>query len=114
MAKKTDCQKCPLRKRCLRNPDTTPARQVHVFYGKKKGAGNPYIERMKKKVDSVLGRLIYSKRLGTVEPVFAHITSAMGLDRFTLRGKTKVNIQWMLFCLVHNMKKIHKFGFELA
>jgi hypothetical protein len=26
------------------------------------------------------------------------------LDRFTLRGKIKVNIQWMLYCMVHNIE----------
>jgi len=30
--------------------------------------------------------------------------------RFTLRGKKKVNIQWNLFCMVHNIGKIAKFG----
>jgi len=114
MAKKSDCKKCALKKRCLRNPDKTPARQVHIFYGKKKCAGNPFIERMKSKIDSVVGRQIYSKRLGIVEPVFAHITSALGLNRFTLRGKAKVNIQWLLFCVVHNMKKIHRYGLEFT
>jgi len=106
MGKKTECRRCSLRARCLRNPEKTQARQVHIFYGKQKNAGNPWIEKMKSKIDSIIGRQTYSKRLGTVEPVFAHITSSLGLDRFTLRGKRKVNIQWLLFCIVHNMKKI--------
>jgi hypothetical protein len=32
------------------------------------------------------------------------------LDRFTLRGKRKVNAQWNLFCIIHNMKKIQRYG----
>ena len=32
------------------------------------------------------------------------------MDRFTLRGRIKVNIQWMLYCLVHNIEKIGNFG----
>ena len=40
------------------------------------------------------GRAIYSKRIGTVEPVFANIRHALGLYRFTLRAKTKVDIQF--------------------
>ena len=28
-----------------------------------------------------------------------------GLDRFTLRGQKKVETQWKLFCLVHNIEK---------
>ncbi|WP_407929135.1 transposase [Desulfomarina profundi] len=44
------------------------------------------------------------------EPPFAHIRSIIGLDRFTLRSKKKVNIQWNLFCIIHNLKKVHAYG----
>ena len=47
---------------------------------------------------------------GVGEPPFAHIRSILGFDRFNLRGKIKVNIQWNLFCIVHNLKKIHHYG----
>ena len=65
-----------------------------------------YMERMKHKIDSPMGRHIYSKRLGTVEPVFGNLESNKGLKRFTLRGKEKVNAQWLLYCMVHNIEKI--------
>ena len=32
------------------------------------------------------------------------------MDRFTLRGKKKVNAQWQLFSLVHNIEKIASVG----
>jgi hypothetical protein len=51
------------------------------------------MDRMKAKIDSPMGRHIYSKRLGTVEPVFGNLESNKGLKRFTLRGKEKVNAQ---------------------
>ena len=54
-----------------------------------------YMERMKHKIDSPTGRHIYSKRLGTVEPVFGNLERNKGLKRFTLRGKEKVNAQWI-------------------
>ncbi|MBA4390309.1 MAG: hypothetical protein C0399_05170 [Syntrophus sp. (in: bacteria)] len=60
------------------------------------------------------GRLIYYRRLATVEPVFANIRSTLGLDRFTLRGKEKVNIQWLLYCTVHNLLKVHRYGYGNA
>jgi hypothetical protein len=56
------------------------------------------------------GRPTYSKRLGIVEPVFGNIRACKRMDRFTLRGKIKVNIQWMLYCLVHKIEKIINFG----
>jgi transposase len=66
--------------------------------------------KMRRKIDSIKGRLIYNRRLGTAEPPFAHIRSALGLDRFSLRGKRKVNTQWLLYCMVHNMTKAHRYG----
>jgi len=65
---------------------------------------------MKQKIDSHIGKLNYSKRIGTVEPVFANIRGTLGLNRFSLRGKIKVNCQWLLYSVVHNLKKIHRYG----
>ena len=61
---------------------------------------------MEAKVDSEKGRKIYPQRLAIVEPVFANITTQKRMDRFTLRSKIKVDIQWMLYCMVHNIEKI--------
>jgi hypothetical protein len=44
------------------------------------------------------------------EPVFANIRTHKRRDRFTLRGKVKVNIQWLLYCMVHNIEKITHYG----
>ena len=65
---------------------------------------------MKRKIDTENGRYQYSRRLGIVEPVFANITSAHRLKRFSLRTGRKVNTQWQLFCLVHNIGKLQRFG----
>jgi Transposase DDE domain len=45
-----------------------------------------------------------------VEPVFANICVQKHMNRFTLRSKLKVDVQWRLFALVHNIGKIHMFG----
>jgi hypothetical protein len=65
---------------------------------------------MKDKIDTPQGRAIYSRRLGTVEPVFANIGARKGMNRSTLRGTRKVNIQWKLYCIVHNLEKIGRYG----
>ncbi|MDK9706258.1 MAG: transposase [Desulforhopalus sp.] len=70
--------------------------------------------KMKQKIDSAKGRAIYGMRLAVGEPPFAHIRSALGLDSFTLRGKAKVNTQWNLFCIVHNLIKIFRYGVGFA
>jgi len=108
--RKTDCLACDQREKCLRYPDRTEARQVYFFQGSSEQAPETFTEKMKRKIDSIKGRLIYNKRLGTVEPVFGNIRTTLGLDRFSLRGKQKVNIQWILYCMVHNLLKVHRYG----
>ena len=61
---------------------------------------------MRGKIDSSFGKYIYSKRMQIIEPVFGNIRHNKGLQRFSFRGKTKVDIQWKLFAMVHNMGKI--------
>ena len=107
---KSACMPCKLRSQCLRNPTVTEIRQVAYFHGRSEKGKNTFTEKMKRKIDSAVGRFFYNKRLGTVEPVFANICSTIGLNRFTLRGKTKVSNQWLLYGMVHNIKKIHQFG----
>jgi hypothetical protein len=107
---KSACVPCKLRNQCLRKPEISEVRQVAYFLGRTEESKNTFTEKMKRKIDSAVGRFFYCRRLGTVEPVFANICSTIGLNRFTLRGKTKVNSQWLMFCTVHNLKKIHQFG----
>jgi len=40
------------------------------------------------------------------EAVFGNIKTTKGMNYFTMRGEKKVNIQWMLYALVHNIEKI--------
>jgi len=66
---------------------------------------------MIKKLESEQGKKIYSRRMAVVEPVFANIRFLKRMDRFTLRSKIRVNIQWLLYCMVHNIEKIANYGF---
>ena len=111
---KSACLPCALRSQCLRHPQRTEIRQVAYLVGRSEKGLNTFTERMKRKIDSVVGRVFYSKRLAISEPQFSYIRSVIGLDRFTLRGKLKVNTQWNLFCIVHNLKKIHSYGMWFA
>lgn len=109
-----DCNNCGLRKRCLRNPGQHTPRQINVALDITEEQKAGIIERMKRKIDSPEGRYIYSQRLGTVEPVFGHVTDAIGVRRFSLRGKRKVDGQWKLMMMLHNILKIHRYGWEWA
>ena len=108
IGKKTDCRVCPLRDRCQRN-ETSEQRQVY-FLIENLDQKNSLTEKMKNKIDSIFGKWVYSKRMKVIEPVFANIRHNLGLNRFTLRSKAKVNIQWNLFNIVHNIGKILSFG----
>ncbi len=109
-APKRACAGCALRSKCMRNPEGH-SRQVRLFHGRRPGS---LTDAMKQKIDTPQGRTTYSKRLGIVEPVFGNIRAQKRMDRFTMRGRIKVNIQWMLYCLVHNIEKIGHFGESYA
>ena len=68
-------------------------------------------EKMNSKIDSDLGKRIIAQRFATVEPVFGNLRGNKRLHRFTLRGKTKVDGQWKLFCLMHNLEKLAHHGY---
>ena len=106
---KSVCGPCTLRSRCLTTPDTTLTKQVTIFIGKTQSRKESPIEKMKRKFDTVQGRFTYNQRIAIVEPVFGNLQNK-GMRRFTLRGKQKVDAQWKLFTLVHNIEKIAHCG----
>ena len=110
---KRDCVPCPLRARCLRTPETTAVRNVVFFHGRVVARPKPetHTARMKAKIDTPEGRARYGQRFGAVEPVFGNLCYNKGLNRFTLRGRTKVDGQWKLFCLVQNIEKLAHHGY---
>lgn len=107
---KRDCVPCDLRNQCLRHPEQTAIRQV-AFFEKNLNSPLPYTETMKQAIDSERGRKLYGRRLAIVEPVFANLRHNKRLDRFTLRTQPKVNTQWNLYCLVHNIEKLAHHGY---
>jgi IS5 family transposase len=63
---------------------------------------------MKQKIDSPEGRRMYSRRIWTIEPVFENITSNKGLSRISVRGEAKETAQLLMYCMLHNIKKLWK------
>jgi transposase len=103
-----DCEVCTVREGCISNKGKRGKRKclmIPVETGRKN-----YSKEMAAKMDTDRGRKIYPHRMKIVEPVFANIRTQKRLDRFTLRGKIKINIQWLLYCMVHNIEKIANFG----
>ena len=108
---KRNCASCPLRAQCLRTPATTPVRNVAFFRGPIDPPAINQTALMKARLDTPSGRVQYAQRFAAVEPVFGNMRYNKGLDRFTLRGRTKVDAQWKLFCLVHNIEKLANTGY---
>lgn len=107
------CRNCARKRECLRNPQSADhhkgkGRQVSFIIAK--AERETYTDWMKQRVDSEAGKQIYSHRMSVVEPVFGNIGTNKRLNRFSLRGKNKVQSQWRLYCMVHNIEKIMNYG----
>ena len=101
-----DCQGCPYRDKCLHSKKKEKKyRTLYIPILKYK---ENLSQQMREKIDTPKYRKIYSLRMQIIEPVFADITYCKGITRFTLRGQEKVNIQWLLYCMVHNIGKCNK------
>ena len=107
------CRHCDKKQVCMRNPDSANHHKGHgrqVSFILDANRAPNYTDWMRHRVDSPEGKQIYSHRMSVVEPVFGNIGTNKGLNRFSLRGKTKVQGQWRLYCMVHNIEKIMNYG----
>jgi transposase len=102
-----DCELCHLKSECLQK--NSKRRAVFIVDKPKEMT---YSQKMMGIIDRPEGRETYSKRMGIVEPVFGNITYNKRLNRINYRGKKMVNTVWALYCLVHNIEKIHNYGIK--
>lgn len=65
-------------------------------------------ETMEHRLATESGRGLYKQRKQTVEPAFGIIKEVMGFRHFSLRGKCKANLEWVLVCASYNMKRLHR------
>jgi transposase len=70
--------------------------------------GATRVDRMRRKLQTKVGAAIYSRRKTIVEPVFGQIKQARGFRQFLLRGLEKVQGEWAVICLTHNILKLHR------
>jgi transposase len=82
-------------------PDPPKGRPPKDLTGKQKMARR---NRTKK------GRAEYARRKVIIEPVFGQIKQAMGFRNFLLRGLEKMQGEWKLACLTHNLLKLFRSG----
>jgi transposase len=102
----TDCKGCSGFAKCSwsrkEQSELNQGKTLRIVKSNERGS---LCRQMRKKLETVEYQDKYADRIQIVEPVFANIRYSKGLSRFTLRGKEKVNSQWLLYCMVHNLGK---------
>jgi len=92
-----NCTDCPLRGPCFKADGNRVIRVSHEW------------QRLRKKAQAKLispdGHQIYKQRSTDIEPVFGDIKANKKFRRFLLRSLIKVDIEFGLVALGHNMKK---------
>lgn len=94
-----ECRSCPSREQC-----TKAKRRYVEFY-----STDQALQRMRYKMNSAAGKLAMRIRRKTVEPVFGQLKWGLNDNSFTLRGLAKVQGEFTLMAISHNLKKLHKF-----
>lgn len=96
-----DCSDCPHRDKCVKSDKPGADRRVYI---------NRRLNELKKiarsNLDSEKGKQQRSKRPIEVESTFGDIKGNFGVRRFLLRGLEKVTVEWGLYSIGHNMRKI--------
>ncbi len=67
-------------------------------------------DAMRQKLRSPEGHAVYKMRKAVVEPVFGQIKECRGFRRFLFRGLKKVETEWQIICLTHNLLKLFRAG----
>ena len=60
---------------------------------------------------SDIGKRMIAARFATVEPVFGNLRHNKRLTRFSLRDRGKLDGDWKLYCMVHNIEKLAYHGY---
>jgi transposase len=71
------------------------------------------IGAMRAKLQTAAGHAVYALRKALAEPVFGQIKDGRGFRRFSFRGLAKVQAEWLLICLTHNLLKLFRAGWAL-
>jgi hypothetical protein len=101
-----DCRECPFKDKCMKKQKRGNKRgsKKTILIVDRQGKEN-LSEKMREKIDDPIWRQLYGERMRIIEPCFSDITYNKGMDRLTMRGKKKANIQWLLYTTVHNIAK---------
>jgi transposase len=63
-------------------------------------------QRMARKLRTKVGREMYAKRKGMIEPIFGQLKQLLGFRQFSMRGLASMRGEWRLMATVHNLLKL--------
>lgn len=92
------CETCPFKPQCTKAKGN---RRIQVSFKLR-----AYQQQARQNLLSERGIELRKKRATDVETPFGNIKQNMGYRRFLLRGKKKVETEWGLVCMAHNMRKL--------
>ena len=95
-----DCSDCPLKKECTKARGNREIEVNHTL--------NEYKRQVRELLTSERGLYHRSKRPVEPEAVFGQIKDAHHFRRFRLRSLPKVNIEFGLIAMAHNLQKLAK------
>lgn len=95
---------------CSRKPFCTKgkARQIHVENRM------PLREGIRQLLNSPPGKQLYKLRQQIIEPIFGNIKHNLQYTMLHLRTLKKVNAEWQIICLTHNIKQIWRLKVQLS
>ena len=96
--KGVECSSCKSKPLCTKGK----ARQIHVE------KREPLRALIRQLLNSEAGRQRYKLRQQIIEPIFGNIKHNLQYTMLHLRSLRKVNAEWQLICLTHNVKQIWK------
>jgi transposase len=94
----SECLLCPLKSQCTKGNKRYINRELREHLR----------EKVRQRLTTPEGKALYRKRMQTIEPIWGNLKENKKIRRFNLRGKEKVNAEFLLHCLSHNITKIYK------
>jgi transposase len=93
-----DCAACPLKPKCTQAKGN---RRIQISFELRR-----YRQQARENLLSAQGIALRQSRSTEPETVFGDIKHNMEFRRFMLRGLKKVDIEWGLLCMAHNLRKL--------
>lgn len=94
----SDCDNCPLKSQCTKAKNN---RHIRISFRLLE-----YRKQARANLTSEEGKKLRARRSTEVETVFGHLKHNMGFRRFHLRGLEKVETEFGLVSIAHNLRKL--------